>query len=131
MKERDIALPSTTADHGGDAGSADEGSERSAGDRRSRIAGGGDPDGSAGGAGVLPRGIARFDSLLATPPAARSVGGRTQRLPAARRPWTSRFYFVGNHEIWDARVERGLEELLRRCRRGLATRRALKPPWIA
>ncbi|HEX7838412.1 MAG TPA: AAA family ATPase, partial [Kofleriaceae bacterium] len=27
------------------------------GDRRSRIAGGGDPDGSAGGAGVLPRGI--------------------------------------------------------------------------
>jgi hypothetical protein len=26
-------------------------------DRRSRIAGGGDPDGSAGGAGVLPRGI--------------------------------------------------------------------------
>jgi superfamily II DNA or RNA helicase len=28
-------------------------------DRRSRIAGGGDPDGSAGGAGVLPRGIDR------------------------------------------------------------------------
>jgi glycolate dehydrogenase FAD-binding subunit len=30
-------------------------------DRRSRIAGGGDPDGSAGGAGDLPRGIDRFE----------------------------------------------------------------------
>ena len=36
----------------------------SAGDRRSRIAGGGDPDGSAGGAGASPRGIDRWRGWL-------------------------------------------------------------------
>ncbi|TMQ27678.1 MAG: DNA polymerase III subunit alpha [Deltaproteobacteria bacterium] len=37
--------------------------ELSVGDRRSPIAGSGDPAGSAGGAGVLPRGIGRRDAL--------------------------------------------------------------------
>jgi hypothetical protein len=40
-------------------------------DRRSRIAGGGDPDGVAGGAGVLPRGI----DQLRGKPSAQAVGG--------------------------------------------------------
>ena len=35
------------------------------GDRRSRIAGGGDPDGSTGGAGVPPRGIDRLHRIVA------------------------------------------------------------------
>ncbi|HEX7843132.1 MAG TPA: serine/threonine-protein kinase [Kofleriaceae bacterium] len=53
--------------------------EFTAGDRRSRIAGGGDPDGSAGGAGGLPRGIDRplsFQHVFAE-----------ELAPARRRRW--------------------------------------------
>ncbi|TMQ26992.1 MAG: molecular chaperone DnaK, partial [Deltaproteobacteria bacterium] len=55
------------------------------GDRRSPIAGGGDPDGSAGGAGALPRGI---DVRPVVGELARSQGARmASRMIASAKSW--------------------------------------------
>lgn len=75
-------------------------------DERSRVAGGGDPDGSAGGAGELPRGIDALSRLAppAAPPMSPALEAELGKLApvAPRRPLRQLALLVGVSLVYGA-----------------------------